>query len=109
MESLPVFLESQDLALFYDVESKVSVRKVIGLSDTATKSRLVRKGSGSSYGSFHGGDRYIKNEKRRLSKKKSAIESKIDSDGDDFTSGFVDDFAGCSETRTGSYIESYIE
>ncbi|XP_069138413.1 uncharacterized protein [Argopecten irradians] len=110
MESLPSFLESQNLALFYEVESKVSVTKVIGLQNDTARSRLARKGSGSSYGSFHGGgDRYIKNEKRRSIKKKSAIESKIDSDGDDFTSGFVDDFAGCSETRTGSYIESYIE
>ena len=118
VDNLPKFLESQGLALFCDIDYKLSGEcSYLPPEPEEPRSRLQRHGSGSSYGeSNHGSERYIKKEQKYKKKdlKKSAIEIRGTQSEDDFTSGFVEDFTGCStgpNSCPGSYvgIESLIE
>lgn len=119
-ESLPEFLESHNLALFSDIAAKLShVTEYIPPEPEVPRSKLTRRGSGSSYGeSNHGSERYIKKEqkyrgstKKDFKKAGSAIEIRNESDGDDFTSGFVEGCSSGPRSCPGSYvgIESLID
>ncbi|XP_052698193.1 uncharacterized protein LOC128176142 [Crassostrea angulata] len=119
-ESLPEFLESHNLALFSDIAAKLShVTEYIPPEPEVPRSKLMRRGSGSSYGeSNHGSERYIKKEqkyrgstKKDFKKAGSAIEIRNESDGDDFTSGFVEGCSSGPRSCPGSYvgIESLID
>lgn len=120
IESLPDFLESHNLTLFADVTAKLSdYTKDIPPEPEVPRSKLTRRGSGSSYGeSNHGSERYIKKEqkyrgstKKDLKRAGSAIETRNESDGDDFTSGFVEGLSSGPRSCPGSYvgIESLID
>lgn len=119
-EGLPEFLESHNLALFSDIAAKLShVTEYIPPEPEVPRSKLTRRGSGSSYGeSNHGSERYIKKEqkyrgstKKDFKKAGSAIEIRNESDGDDFTSGFVEGCSSGPRSCPGSYvgIESLID
>lgn len=119
-ESLPEFLESHNLMLFADIAAKLSYcTQDIPPEPEIPRSKLTRRGSGSSYGeSNHGSERYIKKEqkyrgsvKKDLKRAGSAIETRNESDGDDFTSGFVEGCSSGPRSCPGSYvgIESLID
>ncbi|KAK3098948.1 hypothetical protein FSP39_024566 [Pinctada imbricata] len=119
VDNLPKFLESQSLALYCDIDNKLS-GDICDLppEPEVPRSRLQRRGSGSSYGesnlgssSNHGSERYIKKEQKYKKKdlKKGAIDGRgTQSDGDDFTSGFVEDFTGYTSTGPASCPGSYV-
>lgn len=96
------FLEFYNFALFLDIVVKLLyVIEYIFFELEVLRSKLIRRGSGSSYGeSNYGFERYIKKEqkyrgsiKKDFKKVGSVIEIRNESDGDDFISGFVE---GCS-------------